>query len=374
MSARGNVTGIALAAVTDFAALGERWRALEAQADCSFFQSWTWTGCLAEERFPDPVLLEARRDGETVALALFNRRRFLRETLLLGETGDAVRDTPFIEYNGVLVARRALPILRDCLRAARRQPIATRRPWLPRRLVLSGVDIETTDAARAAGPVTIRRSDPAPWIDLAPLRRGGDFLVGLSANTRYQLRRSDRAYAALGTLQAHRAATADEAHGWLDEAATLHQAIWTARGHPGAFAHPFFYRFHHALIDRGMPRGEIDLLRITAGAQLVGLLYNFRYRGHALAYQGGFDYAGAGRHQKPGLTCHHQAIRLAAAAGLDRYDLLAGEGRYKRSLAGDATRLHWLEIGWGGRVGGLARRAARSFRARWTRAVARRPS
>jgi CelD/BcsL family acetyltransferase involved in cellulose biosynthesis len=267
-----------------------------------------------------------------------------------------------------------LPILRDCLRAARRQPIGTVRPWLPRRLVLSGVDIETTDAARAAGPVTIRRSDPAPWIDLAPLRRGGDFLEGVSANTRYQLRRSDRAYAALGTLQAHRAATAADAHDWLDELATLHQAIWTARGHPGAFAHPFFYRFHHALIDRGMPRGEIDLLRITAGAQLVGLLYNFRYRGHALAYQGGFDYAGAGRHQKPGLTCHHQAIHFAAGAGLDCYDLLAGEGRYKRSLTGDATPLHWLEIGGGGRVGELARRAARSLRARWMRAVARRPS
>jgi CelD/BcsL family acetyltransferase involved in cellulose biosynthesis len=360
------VTSIALVPVIDFAALGERWRALEAQADGSFFQSWTWTGCLAGERFPDPVLLEARQGGETVALALFNRRRFVRETLLLGETGDAVHDSPFVEYNGVLLARRASPALRDWLRAARRQPVGTVRPWLPRRLVLSGVDDAMLEAARAAGPVTIRRSEEAPWIDLARLRAGGDFLDGLSANTRYQLRRSDRDYAALGTLAAQRAATAAEAHGWLDELATLHQATWTARGHPGVFAHNFFPRFHHALIDRGMARGEIDLLRVTAGAQVVGLLYNFRYRGRALAYQGGFTYAGAGRHQKPGLTCHHQAIRFAAAAGLDHYDLLAGEDRYKRSLADGATRLHWLEIGSGGRVAKLARRAARSLRARWT--------
>ena len=85
---------------------------------------------------------------------------------------------------------------------------------------------------------------------------------------------------------------------------------------------------------------------------------NFRYRGRALAYQGGFDYANADRHQKPGLTCHHQAIRLATAAGLDRYDLLAGEGRYKQSLAGDATALHWLEVGRGGSLVALGRRAA----------------
>ncbi len=359
------MTRIALAQVTDFAALGERWRALEARADCSFFQSWTWTGCLAEERFPDPVLLEARQDGETVALALFNRRRFVRETLLLGETGDPVHDSPFIEYNGVLVARRASLTLRDCLRAARWWPIGTVRPWLPRRLVLSGVGDAMLDAARVAGPVKLRRSERSPSIDLAQVRAtGGNLLDLLSANTRYQLRRSERSYAALGTLAAHRAATVAEAHGWLDELATLHQAIWTTRGRPGAFAQPFFARFHHALIDRGMPRGEISLLRVTAGDQVVGLLYNFRYRGRSLAYQGGFDYAGAGRHQKPGLTCHHQAINLAATAGLDRYDLLAGEDRYKRSLASDATRLHWLEIGPGGSIAALGRKMARRVPAR----------
>lgn len=357
---------IALVPVTDFIALGERWRALEARADCSFYQSWTWTGCLAEQRFPDPVLLEATQDGDTVALALFNRRRFLRQTLLLGETGDAVHDSPYIEYNGVLMARSASISLHDCLRAARRQPVGTVRPWLPRRLVLSGVDDATLEAARAAGPVSIRRSEQSFSVDLANLRASGsDFLDGLSANTRYQLRRSDRAYAAVGPLTAHRAATAAEAHGWLDELATRHQVTWTARGHPGAFARPFFARFHHALIDRGMPREEIDLLRVTGGGQTVGLLYNFRYRGRALAYQGGFDYAGAGRHQKPGLTCHHQAIRFAAAAGLDRYDFLAGEGRYKRSLAADPTGLHWLEVGAGGEIARLARHAARSLRARW---------
>ncbi len=360
---------IALTPVSDFARLGERWRALEAQADCSFFQSWTWTGCLAEERFPDPVLLEVQQDGETVALALFNRRRFVRQTLLLGETGDGIRDTPYIEYNGVLVARQAPPALRDWLRAARREPIGreTRPPWLPRRLVLSGVGEASLDAARAAGQVRIRRSEEARWIDLARLRAtGGDFLDGLSANTRYQVRRSDRDYAALGTLAVRRADTAEEAHDWLDELAALHQATWTARGRPGVFAPPFFARFHRALIDRGMRRGEIDLLRVTAGTQAIGLLYNFRYRGQALAYQGGFDYAGAGRHHKPGLTCHHQAIRLAAAAGLDRYDLLAGGDRYKRSLADGATLLHWLEIGRGGAVVALGRRMATCLPGRWS--------
>lgn len=354
------MTTVTLAPVADFSALGARWRALEAQADGSFFQGWTWTGCLAEERFTNPVLLEATRSGQTVALALFNRRRFLRQTLWLGESGDALHDAPFIEFNGLLVARHAEEDLAAaCLRAARSVPVGSAVCRLVRRLVLSGVETATLDAARAVGALAVRRTVGAPWIDLTRLHDGGDVLDGLSANARYQVRRSDRGYAALGTLALRRADGLAEAHAWLDELAWLHQKTWTARGKPGAFAHPFFPRFHHALIERGLPRGEIDLLRITADGQVVGLLYNFRYRGRMLAYQSGFDYAAAGRHQKPGLTCHHQAIRFALSTGLDRYDFLAGDDRYKRSLADGTTMLHWLEVGAGGRIENLARRMVR---------------
>ena len=65
---------VTLRAVTDWEALGAQWRELEARADLSFFQSWSWIGCLGQERYGDPVLLEARSDERTVALGLFNRR------------------------------------------------------------------------------------------------------------------------------------------------------------------------------------------------------------------------------------------------------------------------------------------------------------
>jgi CelD/BcsL family acetyltransferase involved in cellulose biosynthesis len=339
------VSSISLTRVTDFAALGERWRDLEARSDGSFFQSWTWTGCLVEERFPDPVLLEATDAGRTVALALFNRRRgLLRQTLFLGETGNPAWDALYVEHNGILLDRRTQDLLPACLIAAREQGIDGTAPWLRRRLVLSGIGEATLNAARASGRVSVRRSSLAPAVELARVRDGGGYLAGLSANTRYQVRRSDRAYAAIGTLSVARAATVADAHAWLDELAALHQAAWRARGRPGAFAQRCFGRFHHALIDRGMVHNAIDLMRITAGSRVVGLLYNFRYRNNTLAYQSGFDYAGAGKHQKPGLTCHHQAILFAAGAGLKWYDFLAGEARYKASLASGGDQLHWLAV------------------------------
>jgi CelD/BcsL family acetyltransferase involved in cellulose biosynthesis len=332
----------------DLAKLGPRWRELEARAGCSFFQGWTWTGCLAAERYPDPILLAARDARDDKVLGLFNQRPVLPELacLWLGESGDRKLDSIFIEHNGLL-AEAGLPesCITACLCAARTAPIAGAQPLVARRLMLSGIS-GTGVLASVGSAGRLLRSRMAPFIDLDAVRGSGtDYLNTLSANTRQQLRRSDRAYAAIGPLAVRRAASAAEAHQFLDALALLHQARWSERGRPGAFAAPFFRRFHHALIERGLPRGEIDLLRVTAGELVIGYLYNFRYRGQALAYQSGFDYLGADKHQKPGLTCHHAAIRQYLADGIDRYDFLAGDDRYKRSLSSGTAALHWLEIG-----------------------------
>ncbi len=313
---------VVLSEVRDIAALAEQWRALEEHADLSFFQSWTWTGCLAGERFPDPILAEAR-DGDTVVgLALFNRRRGLgRSTLYLGETGIPRFDSLTIEHNGPLVARG-----RDDVRDAILRTAARRYD-----LVLSGM------AAPARG--FVRKSQPAPFATL-----DGNWFARRSANTRQQIRRAERGYAATGPILATLAQTEDQAHAWLDEMAVMHQATWQARGRAGAFADPFFGRFHHELIRRGMRRDEIVLCRVAAGQRPVGILYNFRFQGRMSAYQSGFAYDPAEPRLKPGLVCHRQAIGQAAADGVAVYDFLAGDTRYKRSLADAAETMRWLSV------------------------------
>ncbi len=351
---------ITLSKPSDLAGVADRWQSLEVRAELSFFQSWAWVGCLAEERFFDPVLLAAEEDGRTVALALFNRRRrrFALEALHLGESGAGALDSVFVEHNGPLVERGRAALLPALLHAAMHAPItpvagAPARP-ARRRLVLSGVDETQLRAVRTAladrvgqggGQVCLAQARPAPFVDLAGLRRSGTlFLQSLSANTRYQLRRSARDYAMSGPLAIQRPATLEEAWAFLDGLAALHQATWQRRGLPGMFAAPAFLRFHRTLLARILPRGEVDLLRVTAGSRVIGYLYNFRFRGRVLAYQSGFDYAGAGPHEKPGMTCHQMAIEAGIAEGMDCYDFLAGADRYKRSLASGSVPLHWLEI------------------------------
>ena len=314
--------------------LAERWMDLEARAACSFFQSWAWVGCLAQERFDDPVLIEARRHGEVMALGLFNRRRRAwpgLDRLFLGETGRPAWDGVFIEHNGFLIAQGEGDALRRCLATALRGHA----------VVLSGVGAAELQATQGAACL-LRQTRLAPCVHLSTLTEaGGRYLDRLSANTRHQLRRSARRYAEAGPLEIVRADGPGQAHEFLDALALLHQAAWTARGRAGAFADPAFARFHHALIERTR---AVEVLRISAGRHVIGYLHNFCFRGRVSAYQSGFAYAAAPAQAKPGMTCHHLAIEQYLTQGMSVYDFMAGDDRYKTSLATGSAPLHWLTL------------------------------
>lgn len=329
---------IGVAAFPGFGILGEAWRALEAEAErgggaVPFFRSWAWLGCLAEERFPDPVLLRATEGGHTVGLALFNRRG---RVLHLGESGDPGLDAPYVEHNGPLV----LPAAGEGAEAA-----LLRGAWEVRGV--SGLRLSGTGPAlfAAAGGVEGRRLEvAAPFIDLDAIRAArGTVLGSLSANSRAQLRRSMRHFEARGPLRLARPGSAAEAGAWLEEMIALHTGRWQEKGKPGAFATPFLRRFHAALIARAAEQEALDLLRLEAGGEVLGHLYNFRSGGTVFAYQSGFRQFSGEAAARPGLVAHLLAAEQALTEGLARYDFLAGDSRYKRSLANASTTLVWGE-------------------------------
>ncbi len=335
-------TEVEIAPFPGFAALEAEWRALERRGAASaIFQCWSWVGCLAEERFDDPVLIRARSGGRLTGLALFNRRG---DRLLLTESGEAAHDAPFIEHNAPLIAADADPDTVDAmLRAA----------WRVRgvhRIVLSGTD---PALAQAAGGRALRSQiRSAPYVDLAAIRAAGSgYLSSRSANTRQQIARSLRRY---GDAALARAETPAQALSWLDELIALHAATWQRRGKPGAFAEPFVRRFHATLVVRAMEDGQLDLLRIASAGEVIGLLYNFRVGGRLFAYQSGLSHRPDAPQLKPGLTCHTLAIEQALASGADGYDFLGGDDRYKQSLATSSVDLQWVELVRGGSLLGVA--------------------
>ena len=298
-------------------------------------------GCRLARHFPDPLLLAVQQDGVDIALGLFNRHSspLARNTLRLNASGAPALDAIYVEHNGFLYADGH----DEAVGAALRFLLASREVD---RLILPGVDDRHLAEARATGAaLRVAAQETARYLDLAALPSCLDgFLASRSANTRAQLRRSERAYRADGEMSISRASSEAEAVAWFEALGALHQATWVSRGKPGAFANPEFVAFHRELIARGFPRGEIDLLCARAGETVIGYLYNFRLAGRVLTYQSGFAYSPDGGARKPGLTTHCLAIEMYRAKGMRIYDFLAGEDRYKTSLSNAEISLHWLDL------------------------------
>ena len=121
------------------------------------------------------------------------------------------------------------------------------------------------------------------------------------------------------------------------------------------------------LVARGFAAGGIDLWRLAAGGRELGYLYALTRAGHVCLYQGGFVRAAAADH-RPGLAAHVLAIAETARRGDRIYDFLAGQARYKRSLATASRDLAWVELARPGSAAAWAARLRRLVqRARQTR-------
>jgi CelD/BcsL family acetyltransferase involved in cellulose biosynthesis len=323
------------------------WCGLEATSRPSYFLSWSWveTWLDALPASAPITLYVARRAGAPAAAFFLGARTRWRHRVLptrgfhLNQVGDAAFDEICIEYNGV-VHDGAPPPFADIL---------GHLPDNWDELYLPALDADdalatglTADRARLELRLRVDGRAPSPAVDLAKVRDAGDYLKVLGGNTRSQIRRSQKLYAARGKLALEVASSAAQALAFFDELVALHRRAWAERGQAGAFV-PFVHAFHKRLIERRFDSGEIQLLRIRAGDATVGCLYNLVSRDTVAFYQSGLAFE-ADSKLKPGLVCHALAVAHDAAAGHRWYDFLGGSSRYKQSLSTDARNLVWLRL------------------------------
>lgn len=341
-----------MAPLTTIGPLGLKWRQLEQRSSCSFFQSWTWIGTWLSQ-LPKSVelyLLEVVDGDRVIGLAVFGARTVVRHgfvrtrALLLHETGSKEMDRMTIEYNSILAEtgreREVVIAGVNCIMAAN-------ITW--DELVVSGVEARALDAWHAAvrdtnWRVVFRQESDCYFVDLDAVRdRGGDYLALLSSNTRQQIRRSIRDYEKSGSLSISAASSVETAVEYLHGLQELHDAHWQSRGKDGAFPSEFTRNFHDRLVRDAVARAEVQLLRVTAGDEIVGYLYNFMRDGHVYFYQSGFKYMEDPK-LRPGLVCHYLAITHNLKIGNRIYDFLAGPQRYKQSLGAANVRMYWFAL------------------------------
>lgn len=350
---------ISLQPIAQVPDLAQRWRALEARSTGSFFLGWTWMGSWLAATNAEPDLLAIQSEGRDLALAFMGhsmRRRPFGQiaTLWLNQSGDPTADRVFIEYNGLLAAGDGP----DGLEAAALEYLCRRNDWRVLRLGGIGKGAALLNGSRFRR-LTLVDEAPAWFIDLRAVRAAPEgYLSLLSANTRSQIRRSAKDY---GDAEMDIRAASDplEAADWLTEM----QALNSGRHADNAWDDPIFLTFIRLLARTGMERGEVELLRISQGSHLLGLLLNFLWRGQALNYQSAFAPA-LTQKSKPGLMAHMAAAQRYVAMGLDRYSLLAGKDRYKQSLSTGHDILQWWD---------LERFSPRLEAEHWLRRLLRRP-
>jgi protein-tyrosine-phosphatase/predicted ATP-grasp superfamily ATP-dependent carboligase/CelD/BcsL family acetyltransferase involved in cellulose biosynthesis len=323
--------------IPDLAAL---WQGLEASADVTFYLTWDWIGHWLAEINADCYAVMGRLDGRIVSLALLTHATYRRHGilklngLLLHETGDPENDVITIEYNGILTDRRVTePATVACLRFLQGPHVASVIGGAWDEIRFGGVPQSVEPYLEKTGLRVWRQSAKPSWaVDLEAVRQSGrPYLEHLSANTRYQVRRALRLYERRGPVTAERARTIDEAMRFYAAMQELHQRYWLAKGEPGSYAFPFYKRLHERILSDCIPRGTVEIVRVSAGQSVIGYVYNFIARGWVCAYHTGFVYDPDPK-LKPGLVSHYLCIERHLEEGARYYDFLAGDNRYKRNL------------------------------------------
>jgi CelD/BcsL family acetyltransferase involved in cellulose biosynthesis len=320
---------------------GERWTDLERRyGDGALTSSWDWTstwlanyGDVVPHRFavgesadgPCGIALVARGVGR-------RRGPFAVRSIHLGTAGEPPGEGVFVEYNRVLAdPRRRETFVRTLLTDLRQDA-----SW--HEVVLDGFVPEDAELFLTTEPAFVARRERCPTMNLREAAdRDGDVIALLRSATRRKVRRS---LEALGDVTTEWAETAEHAVEILDELIDLHQRRWESAGEPGAFASPRFRGFHRDLVARLAPSGRAILFRVRAGERTVGCLYNLIERRRALFYQSGLNSFEDGR-ISPGFVAFASCMQACFERGLEEYDFLQGEARYKRELSTMSRELVW---------------------------------
>ena len=292
-----------------------------------------WLACLPRTHAPWLAVIVAA--GAPLAAFFLAKRMIIRSkvvpsrSLYFNTVGVQRIDLIWIEYNGLLGRDMPLTELLPLL------PYGWDELYLPALRENAFGDVTTTADTR----VVIDRRVPVHHVDLEQARAKG-YLSLLSGQTRSQVRRAQRE---AGEVSIEIARDPKAALDIYAEMVALHTAQWRAKGKPGAFADPWFDRFHRRLIANRFAHGEIELVRARHAAGPIGCLYNFVHDGRVLQYQSGFA-TFENEKLKPGFITHAAAIEHAIANGRRVYDFLAGDQRYKKQLATASTTMLWARV------------------------------
>ena len=361
-----------IAIETDIAALAERWRAFEATALVTPYQSYDWL----------------RPFVETIGAA---HGMALRYALVHGPDGELCALLPlvitrrsgfrFAEFIGGKHANYHMGLYAPGF-AAQLDAVQTTRMLTEIGEAIGGLDAfafvnQPVTWQGAANPAALLAAGPSPSraYKLALIAGDGDATLrrSMSSHARKKLKNKHSRFKDFGPSVLTRATTPSEATRIIDAFLAQKAERFRAMGVPDPFAEPAMRAFlERAAMDDSSGRPAIELYALdlagTCVATYVGAIQGDRFSGMATS----FDMASETVKTSPGELLLSELIRLKAREGVAVFDLGVGEARYKTTFCDDHDDLvdSFLPLTFKGRVFARIARTKRELKRRIKRSPA----
>jgi CelD/BcsL family acetyltransferase involved in cellulose biosynthesis len=329
--------------IEEWSAYVPTWRQLLDETDHSVFLTVPWIETWLEtySDVVDPALLVLRSGGRVIGAGLMVKSgsslaRPLHR-ISLNASGESAADSTYVEFNNVLASPGWEKVAGEAL-----VRYALGRPW--EEFSLDGFcPGPAYDAMKRSlsGTRLEEINRLSYYVDLSALRAADlRYLAAVGASHRKHLQQNLRYHAERGEVVLQAASDTASALNMFEELAALNRRRRETLGRPSVFSSERFVSFHRSFIRKTFPLGTVQLLRVMAGSNTVGLVYNLVHRGKVYFYQCGYNYT-ADRRLSPGTVSLALVIQYCLDRGFLEFDFLAGEAPYKASLSTGSRSLVW---------------------------------
>jgi len=329
--------------------LAKQWIALEAQAHPQYFLSWKWISAwLTQIKNTYPVnIIIANKKGNVVGIGIFIEKSHKRYRILpckqwlLHRTGNEQQDQIWIENNTFLIHS-------DFYNEVHK----TMWHWLFNNkksidefivsVYKEQLLLDCSDNYSHYNEVK-EKIELGYQVDLKTLKTIDDYYVTLSKNTRQQIKRSLKLLALRGEIQFKVSTNPVKQLQLLENSKHWHIEKWQKSSTPSGFNNPLFNQFHKNMIETKHPTAQTLVASLTINNDLYGCLYCLTQNKTAYFYLSNLKPIQDNK-IKLGLTMHTLMVEWLILNDFHTYDFLAGEARYKKSLANHQDKYYSLTL------------------------------
>jgi len=331
--------------------LKEKWLTLETKSTPSFFLSWKWIDPWLKQVSSSEklILVQATYHNKTVGLGVFVEQKTTRYRLLkstqwfLHRTGEDKTDQIWIENNNFLIQDKNKEIIEHAIW----QTLFSQHRYVDEFIIA----MHHTPPEQLKLPVSLKykiatsHSENGYYLNLKNTLTIDDYLFSLSKNTRKQIKRNFKLLEQLGKFEFSVTQCPEQQTQILEYCKQWHIEKWKKTDTPSGFINPKFTNFHQNLINEEHVTSKSIVASLKIDKELVGCLYCFIDNHCAYFYLSAFKPIEDNR-IKLGLSLHTLFIQwiIENKPDIKKYDFLAGEARYKKSLANHQDTHSYLVI------------------------------